>query len=540
MKKLLFILLVLISQISTAQIFGTYSYGSGDCTTILKSIQTSSQEFGCIVNNTGGGKIVNQGVMYHYQTPVSHSSYTGSSSLTVQSGLTGAYYTTYTFPIGETWYVRSFMISVQDTVYGETYGFTVPGSVSLPYVVTTTTTSVGSYTATSGGNSLTDGGATIFAKGVCYSSVNSNPNLLNDQTDDGTGTSDYSSYVTGLTPNTTYYIRSYARTSYGTYLGNVLSFTTTQGYTDPICTTNTVTAIAGNTATSGGVISDDGGATITQKGVCWNTTGSPTTANNKTTDGSGSASFTSYLTGLTTSTDYYVRAYAINSEGLIGYGDEETFTTAATCTRPEGLSSYALYANITIDGTNSDFYATEELAKQACWDYNNKGGRTITIGAYTGQTVSLSAGNIVYLGAATNCNLIPTGYYLTTTGPTIDKLVYIVDGIVQFVAHALRPTVSLTSISFNTPATPTNVSASGRVTSDGGATVTERGFLWNTAGYPTLSNYVGKQGCGTGTGVFQCATSPLTDGSRNWIGAYATNSAGTTYEGYFYVDINVP
>ena len=94
-------------------------------------------------------------------------------------------------------------------------------------------------------------------------------------------------------------------------------------------TTTSVTGITGTTAQSGGNITSDGGNTITARGVCWSSTPSPTTANSKTTAGSGAGVYSSAITGLTANTTYYVRAYATNSTG-IAYGNELSFTTTAT------------------------------------------------------------------------------------------------------------------------------------------------------------------------------------------------------------------
>jgi len=79
-------------------------------------------------------------------------------------------------------------------------------------------------------------------------------------------------------------------------------------------------------ATCGGFVTADGGEPVTERGVCWATTQNPTTANSKTTDGSGTGTFTSNLTGLTPNTTYYVRAYATNNIGT-AYGNEVSFTT---------------------------------------------------------------------------------------------------------------------------------------------------------------------------------------------------------------------
>jgi uncharacterized protein (TIGR02145 family) len=94
----------------------------------------------------------------------------------------------------------------------------------------------------------------------------------------------------------------------------------------PELTTAAVTNIMQKTANCGGNITSDGEASVTARGVCWSTAQTPTISDNKTTDGSGTGSFVSNITGLTANTTYYVRSYATNSEGT-GYGSAVSFTT---------------------------------------------------------------------------------------------------------------------------------------------------------------------------------------------------------------------
>jgi len=90
-------------------------------------------------------------------------------------------------------------------------------------------------------------------------------------------------------------------------------------------TTTAISAITTTTASSGGSISNDGGAAITARGVVWDTSTNPTIAlSTKTTDGSGTGSFTSSITGLGSATTYYTRAYATNSMGT-AYGAQVVF-----------------------------------------------------------------------------------------------------------------------------------------------------------------------------------------------------------------------
>ena len=78
--------------------------------------------------------------------------------------------------------------------------------------------------------------------------------------------------------------------------------------TVPEVSTVAATEITINSAVSGGTIITDGGEEITEKGVCWSTSTNPTVTESKTSDGKGSANFTSNIVGLSEGTTYYVRA----------------------------------------------------------------------------------------------------------------------------------------------------------------------------------------------------------------------------------------
>lgn len=93
-----------------------------------------------------------------------------------------------------------------------------------------------------------------------------------------------------------------------------------------VITTDEVTSITPTSAVSGGEITYDGGKTITAYGVCWATKDTPTVSDNKTEDGDGIGKFTSTLTNLEPGTTYYVRAYAMNANGVF-YGEAKTFST---------------------------------------------------------------------------------------------------------------------------------------------------------------------------------------------------------------------
>lgn len=111
----------------------------------------------------------------------------------------------------------------------------------------------------------------------------------------------------------------------------VVCLTGCKKYTEPLLTapllTTTLSSISSTTVISGGNVTSDGGATVTARGVCWNTSANPTITNSITTDGTGTGAFTSSITELTRNTTYYVKAYATNSIGT-SYGNEISFKTA--------------------------------------------------------------------------------------------------------------------------------------------------------------------------------------------------------------------
>jgi hypothetical protein len=194
---------------------------------------------------------------------------------------------------------------------------------TTPVVTTSAATQISYTTATSGGELTNEGGAHATVKGVCWN-TSAEPTIANNKTTENGGVGAYTSNLTQLTPNTLYYVRAYGTNVAGTGYGNQISFTTNQ-LDVPVLTTTEITAITQTTALSGGNITDDKGSSVTARGVCWTTSENPTTSDSRTTDGSGTGSFTSYITGLNAGMTYYVRAYATNNAGT-AYGNQRSLT----------------------------------------------------------------------------------------------------------------------------------------------------------------------------------------------------------------------
>ena len=107
-----------------------------------------------------------------------------------------------------------------------------------PVIVTAAVSEITQTTAQCGGTITSDGGATVTARGVCWS-TDPAPTLANSNTSDGIGTGSFTSSIIGLTASTLYYVRAYATNSVGTGYGDTQLFTTASS-------SNTVTDIDGN------------------------------------------------------------------------------------------------------------------------------------------------------------------------------------------------------------------------------------------------------------------------------------------------------
>jgi len=290
-------------------------------TTDVTGITSTSAVSGGTITSDGGAEVTARGICWGPnlnptidQNKTLNGAGTGSFTDNI-TGLTPA----------TTYHVRAYATNSVGTAYGNDLSFTT--SAVTPTLTTSAISAITRTTAVSGGNITSNGGAPVVTRGVCWS-TSPGPVATGSHTTDGTGNGTFISNITGLSPNTTYYVRAYATNSAGTSYGNELSFPTSP-VTAPTLTTTIASGVTLTAAVSGGNITDDNGGAVTVHGVCWNTTGNPTVSGSKTSDGPGSGSFVSNISGLTAGTLYYARAYATNSAGT-GYGNQITFSTSVS------------------------------------------------------------------------------------------------------------------------------------------------------------------------------------------------------------------
>lgn len=201
--------------------------------------------------------------------------------------------------------------------------------VGFPSVNTSLATSITSSSATLGGNVTSGGSSAVTLRGVQYTTSAEGDFIT--QVNVGSGTGSFSVNITGLSDATKYYYRAFATNSSGTDYGNVYSFTTS--YLTPYPpSVLSVSSVNVNETTTNlvGYVDPFIGGEITERGFVYNLTSAadPTTSSylgKLIYDGDASI-FSINAIGLTASTDYKWRAYAINAAGT-GYGEIKTFKT---------------------------------------------------------------------------------------------------------------------------------------------------------------------------------------------------------------------
>lgn len=153
------------------------------------------------------------------------------------------------------------------------------------------------------------------------------------------------------------YVTRYISSANNEILGAELKY---REFKDFKVVTLNMTDITSTSAICSGNVTGDGGHVVTARGVCWSTSQNPTIGDAHTTDGTGTGTFTSNITGLTPYTTYYVRAYATNNTGT-SYGEQKTFTTSEQPQAPTGAIN-GLYS---VSVTQQVYFSKGNLQYQA-------------------------------------------------------------------------------------------------------------------------------------------------------------------------------
>ncbi|NJK98439.1 MAG: hypothetical protein HC905_29115, partial [Bacteroidales bacterium] len=201
-------------------------------TFVVTNIGTNTATCGGDVMSNGGSAVIARGVCWsntEYPTIVDNKTIDSSGLGSFMSSMEG-------LTANTTYFVRAYATNIEGTGYGDTISFSTH-PLTIPELTTIKVRNITITTATSGGSIINDGGAPITAQGICWS-TSEYPTIADNKTVEDIASKTFSSNLSGLMANSTYFIRAYATNISGTGYGKeYLAFKTYAG---------TVTDIDGN------------------------------------------------------------------------------------------------------------------------------------------------------------------------------------------------------------------------------------------------------------------------------------------------------
>ena len=257
--------------------------------------------------------------------------------------------------------------------YSDLYRFTTMSAVdTIPLVDTYTVKNITYYSAVPSGQVLSGGGQEVMERGICYS-TEPRPTIEGIHVALDSGVGPFECQLTDLLPDTRYYVCAYAVCTKGVYYGDQLVFDT-----KPLplkVLTGTVSDVTASRVKAEGEVVRDGGLEVTECGFCWGTEHEPTIEGLHIKASVGLGTYSYYFSGLEKGRTHYVRAYAINEEG-VAYGEEvefvpdDPFLPWPNGTLP-GLFSVSEDRKVRFSQGNLQYYPDDNLWRFAerQWDF---------------------------------------------------------------------------------------------------------------------------------------------------------------------------
>jgi uncharacterized protein (TIGR02145 family) len=408
---------------------------------------------------------------------------------------------------------------------------------TYPTVTTNIVNAISYSAAKSGGNITSDGGANITHRGIVWSNNPKPDTSLPTKTINGNGIGTFSSILSNLQPNTTYYLRAYATNNVGTGYGDDIKFTTLIAPMGSPCPGTLTEDIDGNLYN-----------TVLIGNQCW------FKENLRTTK---------FKEGTIIPLD--------QTGGLNGNGNDQKWTTFSSGVR-------TLYNNDTKNlntlGYLYNWFAASDseglcptgwhLPSDSEWKTlanilggnDIAGGKMKTVSGWLNPNLSATnesgfsglSGGLRFDNDGSFFGLGQTGYWWSSTSfnsnTAVARFLKNSDSVLGFIEFDNQAGFSVRCLKDSTTAptgnlptiittqvngiTHNSATSGGNITSDGGFPVTSRGVVWSTSSEPTVSLST-KANNGAGTGSFSSSLSSLSPNTTYYVRAYATNNEGTGY-----------
>lgn len=474
-----------------------------------QSVTSSSAIIQCEAIDDAGESITARGVCYSLTPlPTTEGSHTsdGSGIGKWESSLSD-------LTSNATYYIRAYATNAFGTGYGEQ--ITIQTTEGLAVVHTGKVTAITSNSASCGGEVVSDGDRQVTERGICWRK-SSYPTVNDSHAANGTGTGTFSCSMTELEAGVEYHVRAYAVNSAGTVYGEDVKFTTQS--IAPTVSTQAASSVTSSSALVSGTIVSNGGAAITQAGFYYRAEGDYSDQEVQTQVSKNSFSY--QLNDLEPGTKYYVRAYAVNSQGT-GEGSTVTFTT------PSGLPQVSTVSSSQVGSVKA--IVTGKILSDGgfpimecgiCYSSTNKKptlsddvvvNKTAQSGQYSCELTNLTPSKTYYACA----------YAKNTNGTTYGS------------AISFKTTNGMPSITIAQQPTYSGKNATlyGKITSDGGADITKYGVvLGKTNQQPSIDNYDGiYEDYGAPiSNEFTIDVTNIPNGAMIYYRFFVTNSLGKT------------
>lgn len=511
-------------------------------------ISATEAKLNGIVEEYAGYPIVERGFLF-----ADNASLDGAVEHMAGSGAGLFYCVIANLQIATRYYFRAYAKTEIGTTYGDV--LFLDTQAEMPTVLTLDVMDVKASKATVTGNVTATGGAYVTHRGVCWSTAQ-NPTLNDSHTDDGNGLGVFTSHITGLTPDTTYYVRAYATNSVGTAYGDQRSFTTTSPF---FCGFDTVTDYDGNVY-----------HTVEIGQQCWITENLRTThyADGTIipigTELSENTAYRYYPSGSSVNVPAY--GYLYNWAAVMhgaASSSENPSGVQGICPPGWHVPSEAEFAQLTTYVAGQGQYGCggdtsniiRALASNIGWeclgvsscnaDYNQFLNNATGFSAVPAGNAGYEMCQFGFPDFRSSCKIRSSTEHFGYDGPHGAATLEITyDGInihpyIVCYATSVRCLLDDSGVGSSNAVTPlvttaqteyitsTSAKFKGFVTASGGTPVTGRGFCWSTAPNPTVSDNHTVNG--SGTGRFTENLAGLTPGTTYYMRAYATNSVGTAY-----------
>ncbi len=511
-------------------------------------LPTVTTEAATAISSTQGQ--LNGYVVEHPDYPVTergflfadNTQFNGAVEYSTGAGSGQFHYTVSNLQLATRYYYQAYAQSAMGITYGDVLYFDT--QAEMPTVLTLDVMDVKASKATVTGNVTATGGAYVTHRGVCWSTAQ-NPTLNDSHTDDGNGLGVFTSHITGLTPDTTYYVRAYATNSVGTAYGDQRSFTTTSPF---FCGFDTVTDYDGNVYhtveigqqcwmkenlrtihyADGSIIPvgtelsettayryypNDNSANVPIYGYLYNWAAVMHGAASSNANPSGVQGICPEGWHVPSGAEWMQLIHYVRSQSQYWCNGDSSFIVQALAS-PTGYiyqSGSPFDSPYTIKGGNPN-------------EYNATGFSALLAGNALANNFGISA-----LFHSTD----PTKVFCMSKdafSPTLQgfnapiSVRCLLDDSGLGGSVVAEPSVTTQMV---TDITSCSAQCGGFVSGRGGADVTSRGVCWSTVPNPTVND--SHTADATGNGGFKSVLSGLTPGTTYYIRAYATNSVGTAY-----------